>query len=78
MPASTPAQPVQSVKTAENPYLDQQVLPGQVIGYGLPTDQHVFGQPPVQPSSKKKPVLIAGIVAAVLIIVAAVAVSVIS
>ena len=37
--------------TVANPYKDQQYLPGQTIGYGLPTDQKVINY-----SESNKPV----------------------
>lgn len=45
----------------DSPYFDQQVLPGQVIGYGLPTDQHVFSQSVSAPKKNTKKPLVIGL-----------------
>jgi hypothetical protein len=53
-------QPINNGDIEANPYHDQQLLPGQVIGYGLPTDQgisekHYTGA--TEPFSTKGPVV---------------------
>lgn len=68
-PLNTPQQPAQPVTGAENPYYDQQVQPGQVIGYGLPTDQQVYGTPKPQPPSKIKLAIIGFVMLAFLLAV---------
>lgn len=62
-----------SVNPAANPYYDQQVLPGQVIGYGVPTDQQVFGKPASGLKKKSNKVLILVSVAILILLSVAIA-----
>ncbi len=50
-----------------SPYVDQQVLPGQVIGYGLPTDQQVFSSSATNKHGNKK--IVTGLIIAILLLV---------